>query len=252
MWQSCYLHSTIKRTMRETEKNMQKQLNSLRCTVFVPQFMSFSLDFAKKMMELFGKDDYVPVIMPNQLPELGQVTPEGFVSPISWQLVQSDKKTAVYFVANKIDIICFDPAKEWSDEQKFIEFCSQKFEVMRNYFPRNYSRIAYAPSYVFNFVSESNYITDILKNTTFEDTEVATFAVNNTFLKNEIIDNKEIWLNYVINISSQKKSSVNIQLDINTNSLKKNNFESKEVKSFFANVQFFSQKAIKLYMLGEE
>lgn len=233
--------------MSENYRDSQEKLKSIRCTVFLSQFMTFSPDFAKNMMNIFGKNDYIPVIMPNQFPELGQITPEGFVSPVSWRLVQSDKTTAVYFVANKIDIVCYDPKNEWESEERFIDFCSHKFTEIRNFFSKNYSRIAYAPSYDFTFSPESDCLSGILKNITFDDTELATFALNNTFLKNEIVDSKELWLNYVVNISSQKKYNVNIQLDINTNAAKKNNFESKEVEAFFVNAQSFAQKAMKLY-----
>lgn len=224
----------------------------LRGTLFLPVIIGYSSANSEKYKLLLDGALVQPVSFP--VPNGLQYTQEAALQENGpWQLVRGN--TRIIFFQNKIDIIQDIILPKDTFETEFCSFCAEIFSRILEIANTTSTRLAFAPIYAKDPDATFNstvFWNAVLKHATFDGSNIEEVNITcNRKVEKSINDNL-----YTINFRSVLSDatrtlaglvfggSVMISFDINTAILpeKTFQFDSDDIKSFFANVVLWSNE----------
>jgi hypothetical protein len=216
----------------------------LRATIFIPQYIGYSIANEVKMKEIFSNAQVFPV---GNMISIGPVNsnvqtlniPEG----APWQLSTQD--LSIQFLGNKIDIVQNKiSVRDDEYENNFKNYAVQIFEKILNLFDINYvRRLAYAPTYTIEDsveFSTNDFWNKTVIHSVFDGQTVQEMVIHSNYkIKYDICGDKYD-MNFLSRISEGFKNMagsssikcVIFELDLNTVG-EESKFEINHIKSFF-------------------
>lgn len=224
-------------------------ITMLRASVFTNKAIAFTPDRAKEVCALFQKEDLLVII--NNNPFVLQNSPV-----LEWSLQSIDKSLVINFSFNKIDIIKNIQIDNNVSEEMFLSFIKEKICSLMKKCNFDILRIAFAPSYVISLDVFSEFSNKVFKKNQFSESKISECSFSTTFVRNEIINNESVSINFCCNVSTIKDinnfensdiKKIFANIDINTSQNEKRNYNKEFVKEFFTKAKKYNSDFFNYY-----
>lgn len=226
-----------------------KELIHYRATIFVES----PIGYTKDNVDRFPLNDWKCMPLSNDAdshlidPFEDVEIKEDAYGKMQWKAINAERSMALVFLGQKIDLLGFP----FVDEHRFLENCVDILcKISKAYHFDRVSRFAYSPTW-----GEKNGNFDhVLLLKSFKGKNAENVSLRNVFRVDEIIREKRIKINYLIQISTgyyndngKELPSVIYDVDINSLPEEKLSFDILEMKEFFGKVLRWSKEFIEQY-----
>lgn len=209
----------------------------LRGTIFLNKTIEYTKENQSLYAELLSNSNINPLPMAPQL---------NSVSNVPWQIANKD--CAIIFLPNKIDIIQRLTGKRTDLELSFLKFCKNIFKTILEKSDSVATRIAFAPTYVYDGdVSNENIVSELWLSI-LKDIKVGDLSkedINISYLLRKDWSPSDNTSSVLVNLShkwqdgtktftdGKTERCIILELDVNTAPSKENTFKIDEISDFY-------------------
>lgn len=241
------------------------EINSIRCSVFVPK-ISYSSENIQVLMKLFpGFLPSVIDLIPKQLQVIGIKLEAKNIENQPWQLMSADSLTKIAFYDNKIDVViafsqvCRYDLKQLQD---VLFKLSGILETIIGEFKFIPTRLAFAPTIVLPLSNNETYIREftqkIFSINTFDNSPLANCEFNQVYKLDRNLGGQNFVVNHLVRFNTEMVQKIGdvipnifpllkIEMDLNTVSKPEYSFKENAVKDFFEKSVQWCDSLLNLY-----
>ena len=242
------------------------EINSVRCSVFVPK-VGYNSENIQKLMKLFP--GYLPSVIdviPKQLQMLGLKMETKNIESQPWQLVSSDSLMKIAFFDNKIDVtISFATIRKYASGT--LEDVAKKMsDVLKNIvgaFKFVPTRLAFAPILVLPLQAGDYSVQDFVKNVfainTFEGSCLDNCEFNQLYRVSRQLDANNYVVNHLVKFNTEMVQRIDgtnseifplvkLEMDLNTLPRPDYSFSMDATNSFYDMAYQWCDSLLNLYL----
>ena len=225
-----------------------KELIHYRATIFVKS----PIGYTKDNVDMFPLKDWKCMPLTNDA-NIQAINPFEIISKTKdfdgaeWKAMNIEKGFVIVFLGPKIDIL----GQPFVDEHSFAQISKQIFEqICATYFIKNVARFAYSPTYG----ERNGDFSRLIKHPFYKGAEAENVTSRSVYRVDEVINDKKIKINYLIEISSgmfddkeKQTPSIIYDVDINSTLIDDVIFSTSDMSAFFDKADSFANEFLQQY-----
>ena len=225
-----------------------KELIHYRATIFVES----PIGYTKDNVDMFPLKDWKCMPLTNDA-NTQAINPFEIISKTKdfdgaeWKAMNLEKGFSIVFWGTKIDIL----GQPFVNEHSFVQMSKQIFEqICASYSIKNVARFSYSPTYG----EKNGDFSEIIKHPFYKGAGAENVTARSVYRVDEVINDKNIKINYLIEISSgmfvdQEKQTPSVIYDVDINSTVIDDviFSTSDMSAFFDKAESFANEFIQQY-----